>query len=88
MCCGKTTRHFTIQFIRLSNLESCLHKRFVPLARTTSKAIQKRADFYVKMECDQSKTIVFEALSDRECLFHEGERKEKAGKGYFENVST
>ena len=34
------------------------------------------------------KTIVLEDLSERECLFHESERKAKAGKGYFENVST
>ena len=34
------------------------------------------------------KTIVLEGLSERECSFHESERKAKAGKGYFENVST
>ena len=33
-------------------------------------------------------TIVLEDVSERECLFHENERKAKAGKGYFENVST
>ena len=34
------------------------------------------------------KTIVLEGLSERECLFHKSERRAKAGKGYFENVST
>ena len=34
------------------------------------------------------KTIVQEDLSQRDCFFHESERKAKAGKGYFENVST
>ena len=34
------------------------------------------------------KTIVLEDLSERECLFHESERRAKTGKGYFENVST
>ena len=33
-------------------------------------------------------TIVLEDLSERECLFHESERRAKTGKGYFENVST
>ena len=32
--------------------------------------------------------IVLKDLSERECLFHESEQKAKAGKGYFENVST
>ena len=40
------------------------------------------------MECDRSKTIVFDAFSERECSFHESERKAKAGKGYFDKVST
>ena len=34
------------------------------------------------------KIIVLEDLSECECLFHDSERKAKAGKGYFENVST
>ena len=34
------------------------------------------------------KTIVLEDLSERDCLFHESERRTKAGKGYFENGST
>ena len=34
------------------------------------------------------KTIALEDLSERECLFHESERRAKTGKGYFENVST
>ena len=34
------------------------------------------------------KTIVLEDLSEREYLFHKSERKAKAGKFYFENVST
>ena len=53
LCCGQTVRHFTIQFIRLSNLEACLHRRFFPFAKTTSKITQKSADFHDKMECDR-----------------------------------
>ena len=34
------------------------------------------------------KAIVLEDLSERECLFHESERKANAGKGYLGNVST
>ena len=34
------------------------------------------------------KIIALEDLAERECLFHESERKAKAGKGYFENFST
>ena len=81
-------KRLDISQYNLLDLESCLHKRLFPLATTTSKTIQKSADFYDKMECDRSKIIVFEALSERECLFHESERKAKAGKGYFKNVST
>ena len=40
------------------------------------------------MNCDRSKSIVFEALSERKCLFNGSERKVKAGKGFFDNVST
>ena len=34
------------------------------------------------------KKIVLEDLSERECLFHESERRAKTGKDYFENIST
>ena len=53
---------------------------------TTTKTIQKI--WYDKTECDRGKIIVFEAVSEREYLFHESERKVKAGKGYFKNDST
>ena len=50
-------RHFTIQFIRLSNLEACLHRRFFPFATAASKTTQKSADFHDKMECDLGKQL-------------------------------
>ena len=89
LCCGQTVRHFTIQFIRLSNLESCFHKRSPPPLQQQPVRQYKRAQvWYDKTECDRSKIIVFEAVSERECLFHESERKVKAEKGCLKNDST
>ena len=61
-------------------------QKILPLRATTTKTIQKI--WYDKTECDQGKIIVFEAVPEREYLFHESERKVKAGKGYFKNNST
>ena len=81
LCCGQTVRHFTIQFIRL-------HKRFFPFATTDSKTTQKSADFHDKMECDRRKHLYLKIYHSVSVLFHESQRKAKAGNGYFEKVST
>ena len=88
LCCGQTVRHLTIQFIRLSNLEACFHRRYFPFATTASKTTQKSADLHDEMECDRRKQLYWKIYQSVSVLFHESERKAKAGKGYFENVST
>ena len=88
LCCGQTVRHFTIQFIRFFNLESCLHKRFSPLQQQPVRQYKRAQVWYDKTGCNRSKIIVFEAVSERECLFHESERKVKAEKGCIKNDST
>ena len=81
MCRSQTVRHLTVQFIRL-------FKRFSPLQPQPVRQYKRAQIWYNKTEYDRGKIVVFEAVSERECLFHESERKEKAGEGYFKNVST
>ena len=72
-------RHFTIQFTRLSNLESCPQKVF-PFATTAKETTQKSADLYLKMECHRRKEVfafALDAFAERECLFYDIERKRR-----------
>ena len=81
LCCGQTTRHFTIPFIHLSNFESCLHRKFFPFATTTSKTRQKSADFYDKMECDRRKQLylkIYQSVSLYFIKVNEKRRLERA----------
>ena len=63
-------------------------QKIFPFATTASKTTQKSADIHDKMECDRRKQLYLKIYQSVSVLFHESERKAKAGKGYFENVST
>ena len=61
----------------VSSVRALPSQSFFSFATSNSKTMQKSAEFHVKMECDRSKTMVVEALSERECLFHGSERKRR-----------
>ena len=79
LCCGQTVRHFTIQFIRLSNVEACLHRRFSPSQQQPVK--QKSEDFHDKMECDRRKQLywkIYQSVSVYFMKVNEKRRLERA----------
>ena len=87
LCCGQTVRHFTIQFIRISNLEACFHRRFSPSQQQPVQQHKRVQSFIIRWNAIEENNCTGRFIRAR-VLFHESEQRAKAGKGYFENVST